>query len=129
MKIKGTIRPIRDNVLVVDMKFDEQRTAGGIIIPNDDGKTEGIKPRWGKVWAVGPEQKDVAVGDWVLVEHGRWTRGHTLETENGDELIFRMVETKSIMMTADEPPSDVSFGLESIQTGTSYDFTKPMFDN
>ena len=128
MKVKGTIRPIRDNVLVVDMKFDEQKTAGGIIIPNDDGKSEGIKPRWGKVWAVGPDQKDVKVGEWVLVEHGRQTRGHTLETEDGKELVFRMVETKSIMMSADQPPQDIMFGIPCVSPGASFDFSKPMFD-
>lgn len=128
MKVTGTIRPIRDNVLVVDMKFEEQRTKSGIIIPNDDGKSEGIRPRWGKVWAIGPDQKDVKVGEWVLVEHGRWTRGHTLETEDGSELVFRMVETKSILMTADEPPQDIGFGIASTTHGNSFDFSKPMFD-
>ena len=73
--IKGKIIPIRDNVLVSDMDFDVRTTKGGIFLLNDDGKSEGIRPRWGRVWAVGDEQQDLKVGDWVLVEHGRWTRG------------------------------------------------------
>jgi co-chaperonin GroES (HSP10) len=92
------------------MDFQEQKTASGIIIQSDDGKGHGVKPRWAKVWAVGPEQKEVAVGEWVYVEHGRWTRGITVEDENGNDIIVRMVETKSIMMSADERPSELSFG-------------------
>jgi co-chaperonin GroES (HSP10) len=73
---KGNFRPIYDRVIVSDMNFGEQVTAGGIIITSDDGKDRGVKPRWGKVYSKGPENKDeYNVGDWILVEHGRWTRG------------------------------------------------------
>jgi co-chaperonin GroES (HSP10) len=124
--VKGKIIPLRDNVLVVDMNFDEQRTASGIIIRSDDGKSEGIKPRWGKVWAIGPEQKDIKIGEWILVEHGRWTRGITIEDQNGDEIIVRMVETKSILLSADEKPNDVyTGGMSSTQQGQV--FTPDMF--
>jgi hypothetical protein len=33
-----TITPIHDRVLVTDMEFGEQKTAGGIILPGDDGQ-------------------------------------------------------------------------------------------
>jgi co-chaperonin GroES (HSP10) len=124
--VKGKIVPLRDNVLITDMSFDEQKTASGIIIRSDDGKSEGIKPRWGKVWAVGSEQKDIKVGEWILVEHGRWTRGITVEDESGDEIIIRMVETKSILLSADEKPNDVyTGGMSSTQQGQV--FTPDMF--
>jgi co-chaperonin GroES (HSP10) len=100
--VKGKIVPLRDNVLVSDMSFDEQRTATGIIIRSDDGKSEGVKPRWGKVWAIGPEQQDIKLGEWILVEHGRWTRGIKVEDENGNEIVIRMVETKSIQQTKNQ---------------------------
>jgi co-chaperonin GroES (HSP10) len=109
-KVKGKIIPLRDNVIVTDMNFDQQVSKGGIVILSDDGKSEGVKPRWGRVWAVGPLQKDVKLGEWILLEHGRWTRGITVEDENGNDIIVRMVETKSIMMSADERPSELSFG-------------------
>lgn len=106
MKVKGKIVPLRDNVLISEMEFGMQKTKTGIILTSDDGKTSGIHPRWGKVWAVGPEQKDVRVGDWILVEHGRWTR--TIEFETEDEVLeLRMVDTKAILASADEKPSDV----------------------
>ena len=66
---------IKDHVIVADMDFGERVTKGGIIKLEDDGKDEGIRPRWGRVYSVGPEQKDVKIGEWVLVKHGRWTRG------------------------------------------------------
>ena len=65
--VKGTIRPIRDNVLVTDMDFEEMKTASGIVIQSDDGKAHGVKPRWCRVWAIGPEQQDVKVGEWILM--------------------------------------------------------------
>jgi co-chaperonin GroES (HSP10) len=108
--VKGKIIPLRDNVIVTDMNFDQQVSKGGIVILSDDGKSEGVKPRWGRVWAVGPLQQDVKIGEWILLEHGRWTRGITVEDENGNDIIVRMVETKSIMMSADERPSELSFG-------------------
>ena len=109
-KVKGKIIPLRDNVIVTDMNFDQQVSKGGIVILSDDGKSEGVKPRWARVWAVGPLQQDVKIGEWILLEHGRWTRGITVEDENGNDIIVRMVETKSIMMSADERPSELSFG-------------------
>ena len=103
--VKGKIIPLKDNVIVSDMNFDDEVSKVGIILRSQDGKSDGIKPRWGKVWAVGPTQQDVKVGEWVLIEHGRWTRGITVE-ENGKEHIVRMVEVKSIMLQAYELPSE-----------------------
>jgi co-chaperonin GroES (HSP10) len=78
------LRPINDGVIVIDMNFGEQKTHGGLIIQSDNGKTHGIHPRWAKVYAVGNEQKDVSVGQWILIEHGRWTRGIKIEDDEGD---------------------------------------------
>ena len=48
---------------------------GGIILPSDDGKLEGIQIRWAKV-SKGLENNDeYDVNDWVLVTLGRWSRG------------------------------------------------------
>ena len=110
--IKGTPRAIGNRVLVTDMYFGEQTTAGGIILTNDDGKTRGIYPRWAKVYSKGPQNKDpYSVGEWILVEHGRWTRGIKLETNEG-ELEVRMVEAESILAYSNEKPESVSIGAE-----------------
>lgn len=106
MKVQGKIVPLKDNVLVSNMEFGFEQTKSGIVLISDDGKTQGIHPRWGKVWAIGPDQKDIKIGEWVCVEHGRWTRTIEFETEN--EIIeLRMVDIKSILMTADEKPESV----------------------
>ena len=59
---KEQIRPLKNAVIVSDMEFTERLSRGGLILPSDNGKSTGIRPRWGKVYAVGPEQKDVLVG-------------------------------------------------------------------
>jgi co-chaperonin GroES (HSP10) len=106
MKVTGKIRPLRDSVFVTDMEFGEQRTTSGIVLVSDDGKAQGIHPRWCKVWAVGSAQQDVKVNDWILVEHGRWTR--TIEVEdNAGTTEVRMVDAAAIMMISNELPTDV----------------------
>jgi co-chaperonin GroES (HSP10) len=112
MKVIGKIVPIRDKVLVSDMNFDSQKTFSGIIIPSDNGKVRGIHPRWAKVFAVGPEQNEVKVGEWILIEHGRWTRGIEYEIDDEEILELRMVDNAAILMSADEPPEDAVFAFQ-----------------
>jgi hypothetical protein len=102
--VQGKIRAIRNHVLVTEMKFDQRITAGGIVILNDNGKTEGIRPRWGRVYDVGPEQKDVEVGQWVMVAHGRWTRGIDVQQEQ-EVITVRRVDINDILIVSDEQPS------------------------
>jgi co-chaperonin GroES (HSP10) len=101
------ITPLKDKILIVDMEFGMEKTKTGIILQSDDGKTTGIHPRWGRVYAVGPEQKDVTVGQWICMEHGRWTRSWKLKQEDGSELEIRGVDNKAIMLVSDEKPEDV----------------------
>jgi co-chaperonin GroES (HSP10) len=91
------------------MNFDQRITNGGIIIPNLDGKTEGIHPRWGKVFAVGPEQEDVKTGQYVLVEHGRWSRGVNV-THDGEDMVVRRIDENALLMVSDEPVADEALG-------------------
>jgi len=110
--ITGTLKPIGNRVLVTNMHFGEQRTRSGLIISNDDGQTRGIYPRWGQVHAKGPDNNEsYEVGDWVLVEHGRWTRGIKIDEGSGEQEI-RMVEAESILAVSNEKPSDVQLGAE-----------------
>jgi co-chaperonin GroES (HSP10) len=73
------IKALQDNVLVSEMEFDTRITQSGLILPNDNGTSLGIRPRWGRVYAIGPKQKNVQVGQWIMVAHGRWTRGIDIE--------------------------------------------------
>jgi len=111
--IKGTPKAKGDDVLVVDMHFGEQTTASGLILKSDDGNTRGIYPRWGKVYSKGPRNKDdFKVGDWILVMHGRWTRGLKIETENDGEIEMRRVELESILAYSEEKPDGIQIGAE-----------------
>lgn len=105
---KHQLKPLRNAVIVSEMNFDERLSDGGIILVKDNGKSSGIRPRWGKVYAVGPDQHEVKVGTWICVEHGRWTRGLEIEDENGKHTL-RRVDPKDIMMESDELPKDMTF--------------------
>lgn len=110
--INGKLTPIGDRVLVSDMHFGEQRTKSGLIIANDDGQTRGIYPRWGKVHSKGPDNTDsYQQGNWVLIEHGRWTRSVKIDEGNG-EVELRMVDAECILGYSEEKPDDVQFGEE-----------------
>jgi co-chaperonin GroES (HSP10) len=107
MKINGIIKPLKANVFVTDMEFGAQVTKTGLFVPSSDGKTQGITPRWGRVWAIGPDQKDVVVGQWIMVEHGRWSRTVEIDQKDGSKLEIRMIDAKAIMCVADEKPNQI----------------------
>ena len=96
---------IKDHILVTEMAFKERKLSSGIVLLNDDGKTSGIRPRWAKVYAVGPEQTEVKVGQWIFVEHGRWSRGIEVEVDD-EQLTLRRVDPKSIIFVSDEEPNE-----------------------
>ena len=109
---RDKIKALHDNVLVADMEFDTRITQAGLILPNDNGTTLGIRPRWGRVYAVGDEQQDVKVGDWILVAHGRWTRGLDIEDgESEHRRTIRKIDPGDILMVSDEPdrPQDLTW--------------------
>ena len=111
-KLKGDITPLSGRIFVTDMEFGDVRTASGIYIPSDDRKTVGIHPRWGKIWKMADDVKGYNIGDWVLVQHGRWSRGIEYEQEDGTTITFRRIENKSIMLKSDEKPADVLRGWD-----------------
>lgn len=106
---RDQIRALHDDILVADMEFDTRITQSGIILPNDNGTTLGIRPRWGRVYAIGKDQKEVRVGQWIMVAHGRWTRG--IDIEDGEvehRRTIRKIDPKDILLISDreERPQD-----------------------
>ena len=114
--------PIKNHVIVKDMNFGERQLSSGLFLLGDDGKTDGIRPRWSKVYAVGPEQQDVVPGQWVMVEHGRWTRGIEVDID-GDRLTIRRVDPDAIMLVSDEEPRDdvISTSVHAERKSRGYD--------
>lgn len=102
-----TIKPIHDKVLAKMIDgFGEKKTASGLIIQEKDGTAESIRPRWFEVKYVGPEQKDVAPGEYVLVAHGRWSRGINIDPSDEYKLYF--LDNEEILAASDELPKDIT---------------------
>lgn len=104
---QSELRALKKDVLVTDMIFDQRITQSGLILLNDNGTSLGIRPRWGRVYAVGNQQTDVTVGQWICVAHGRWTRGIEIEDESGQHTI-RKIDPKDILLisNSEEMPQD-----------------------
>ena len=129
--VENDITPLKNRVLVSDMHFGETKSKGGIILVDDDGTAEGIHPRWGKVYAVGREQHDVKVGEWVMVAHGRWSRAFKLKKKEvgsagdiGVELEVRMIDENDILLVSDEEPDFNRHKAGYINMGGAQQMTK-----
>ena len=105
------ITPLKKRVLVSDMHFGETKTKGG------------IHPRWGKVYAIGDQQEDVKVGEWVMVSHGRWSRGFKVK-KDGVELEVRMIDENDILLVSDDEPEVNSKQAGYINMGGAQQMTK-----
>ena len=101
------LRFMHDQVIVSDMKFDERISKGGIVLLDDDKKSSGIRPRWAKIYGLGPDQSDpqLEIGKRILISHGRWTRGITVETPEG-KVTLRKVDINDILLVSDQPMED-----------------------
>ena len=106
IEIDGEIKPLRNSIIVTDMTFEGRQLSSGIVLLGDDGKTDGIRPRWARVYAIGPEQSDVRVGQWILIEHGRWSRGLKILKEN-QEITIRRADPEAIIFVTDEKPENI----------------------
>ena len=108
---KENFKPIGKHIIVCDMEFDERISYGGIIIPSDNRKDQGIRPRWAQVYALGANFSDdeIQVGKWICIAHGRWTRGIDVIDETGEKTL-RRVDENDILLISDEPVNDLTFG-------------------
>ena len=117
------ITPLKKRVLVSDMHFGETKSAGGIILVDDDGSQAGIHPRWAKVYAIGNKQEDVKVGQWILVSHGRWSRALKVKKDNV-ELEVRMIDENDILLISDNEPDQNRKQAGYVNMGGAQQMTK-----
>ena len=129
--VENDITPLKNRVLVSDMHFGETKSKGGIIIVDDDGTAGGIHPRWGKVYAVGKDQVDVKVGEWIMVAHGRWSRAFKLKKKEvgsagdiGVELEVRMIDENDILLVSEDEPDQNRMQAGYVNTGGMRQMTK-----
>jgi len=106
------VRPLSKDILVYDMDMGEQVTASGIVINSDNGKAHGVKPRWARVYKIGDScELDVKVGEWILIEHGRWTR--KIKIDDGESVKeVQKIEVSSVLAVTDERPDTAYWGQE-----------------
>lgn len=95
------IRPLRGKLIGEILERGERKTAGGIIMMDDDGTSGGIRPRWFKIKFVNNDTEEFIPGDYVLVEHGRWSRELHLEGSNTG---MCCIEEDSVLLKSDEAP-------------------------
>ena len=97
-------RTIHSQILVKNMRHAETVLQSGLILKSDSGKSHGIRPRWAQVFMVGPEQHDVKPNDFILLEHGRWSRKIEIETPEGP-ISVQLADPNGILLVSDvEPP-------------------------
>ena len=96
-----TFVPLRGKIFVTELDEGVHRTAGGIIIQDDIGSAQGIRPRWGKVAVVAPDIDYVEVGEWVLIAHGRWTQRLKVPVD-GQVIELWMIEPDAILLVSDQ---------------------------
>ena len=125
MIIKCQIEPLRDKVFVTDIEFGDEVTAAGLILKSDNGRGEGIKPRWGRVWAIGPNQQDVKIGEWILMEHARWTREMEYENDDGTIAKIYMADLNAMLLLADEKPKNSIQRGVAATGGSNFNFNIP----
>lgn len=125
--IEGNVKAIGNDVLVTDMHMGEMKTQSGIIIGSDNGKSHGVKPRWCKVYEVGPRQKNFKVGEWILVEHGRWSRKIKVNTD-GNEIELQKIDVECVLGIWDgEGEPDVNYIGEEYNDGQGFDVDPSVF--
>jgi co-chaperonin GroES (HSP10) len=103
------VKALPKKVLVTDLERGS-RIVNGIILPDDNGKSEGIRPRWGKVYSVGNDITEIVPGQWILIENGRWTRMLKVKQDDGTDIQLWGVEwPKSVMLVSDTDPETAIF--------------------
>lgn len=99
------IQALKGKVLVTDLDNGEQVLESGIIIQDDNKKTTGVHPRWAKVHSIGEGVTGIEVGEYVLVDTGRWSR--TIEV---DGLKVNLIDyPKGVLLAATERPNYLGY--------------------
>lgn len=92
----------KGKVLVQNLDKGEQKLKSGIVLQDDDGKLSGIHARWAQVHSVGPDITDIKEGEWILINHGRWSRTICI-----DGIELNLVDyPNGVLAAAPERPDD-----------------------
>ena len=98
------VKAMRDKILaeMIDKPDQEKKTAGGIIITEKDATESAVRPRWFKVYSVGDGIDWITEGKYVLVDHGRWSKG----MQEGNDLKLYLLDNKDCLLESENNPMD-----------------------
>jgi hypothetical protein len=99
-----TVKARKGKVLVTNIENGGKITRNGIIIPDDNGKERGIRPRWAEIYAVGDDVEDLSPGQWILISHGRWSRGVDVETAGGKVNLRQVDYPEAVLLVSETNP-------------------------
>lgn len=97
------VQAIGDKILaeMIDRPENFKQRKSGIIIQEKDGTANAIRNRWFKIHAVGPDVNfEINPGEYVLVEHGRWSNGMKVS----NDLKLYLLDNKDCLAVSDEEP-------------------------
>lgn len=95
-------------VFVTELESGPRRTKAGLILIDDNMTIRGIRPRWCQVWKIGKDVVDVKVGDWLLVEHGRWSFGIEGEVNGEDGKVWHIEFPKAVLLISEDDPRETA---------------------
>lgn len=99
------ITPLPDKILgTVDIG---ERKMGSLYFMDDLGKSEGIRPRWTHVYAVGKDIDWIKPGQWVLVENGRWTPHVKVDFAHGKTRRIAQIDPNGCLLVQSHKPDEV----------------------
>ena len=108
-----SLKPLHGKVFIHNMEKGE-RVVRGIIIRDDNAKSRGVRPRWARVYAIGDGVVDLNVGDWVLMEHGRWSRSMDFNDDmanHSEEYVVHLADyPNGVLVVSDTKPENHFFG-------------------
>jgi co-chaperonin GroES (HSP10) len=99
------LNPIKNNILFTflqEMSHQngfENKTDWGFSVLSKT--TDMKKGRWAEVLHIGPDVKDVKIGDYVFIEPLAWTNKLTLENNN-----YWMTNEDKILLISEEKPKE-----------------------
>ena len=99
------LKPLPGRLYCKALETGLRTSAGGIVLTDDNSATSGaggVRPRWFQVVNVNIDTNldDIKIGDYVLVEHGRWSRRFSgTDIDN-----YSIVEEKAVLLVSEDAP-------------------------
>lgn len=97
-----TVKATRDKILaeMIDQPGIKTLASGLITLSDKDNAESGIRPRWFKVYSVGPGVDWIDEGAFVLVGHGRWSNAMKID----ESLKLHLLDNKDLLLVSDVDP-------------------------